>query len=374
MRGHVRRQGKTSWSIILELERGPDGKRKQQWITFHGTKREADAECARLVNSVNTGDYVEPSRMTVAQLLYEWMRLEVTPPKRSPATFKVYQSRISKYLLPVIGHVRIQQLTGLHIERAYADIMSRANIKPQTLYTAHTILNKAFKRALIWGLVAKNPCDGLTPDHGTKPQKRALASDALAELLRSFEETAIYVPVLIAATTGLRRGEVLGLRWQDVDLDSGRLHVRQALSKQTAEIEFRSPKTKSGTRGLPMPPLLVEALRKHKRVQVRRLDLDLVCTDKHGNPFLPQTFSNMFITHTKRCGFAGVTPHTLRHSYGSLLLDNGHSIEEARTLLGHSTIAATAVYMHMLDDRSRAAADTIEGLLNGTSKRKKGTR
>src|SRR5680860_740229 len=292
-----------------------EGKRRQKWHTVHGTKKDAEAELARLVHEVNTGAYAEPDKMLVREYLDRWLK-DYARVSVAPKTYERYDQIVRLHLSPAIGHIPILKLKPL--------------------------------------------------------QMQALDEDGTAKLLVSAQSPRVWIPVLLAVTTGMRRGEILGLRWSDVDLDNGVLCVRQALSKTQAEgIVFREPKTAKSRRTLALMHMTVDALKEHRKWQTEerlRLgpvfeDHGLVCAKEDGRPWHPESFTS---AGRILCRDTGVTVrfHDLRHTHATQLLRGGIHPKVVSERLGHSTIALTLdTYSHVLPGMQEEAAGKLDAIL-----------
>jgi integrase len=219
---------------------------------------------------------------------------------------------------------------------------------------------------------AENPADAVKPPRPERKEMQALDEDETAKLLVSSRSTRVWIPVLLAVTTGMRRGEILGLRWSDVDLDNGVLCVRQALSKTQAEgIVFREPKTAKSRRTLALLPMTVDALKEHRKLQTKerlRLgpvfeDHGLVCARENGRPWHPESFTSAWRI---LCRDTGVTVrfHDLRHTHATQLLRGGIHPKVVSERLGHSTIGLTLdTYSHVLPGMQEEAAAKLDAIL-----------
>lgn len=370
MKGHLRQRGKSGiWYAVFPVNG------KQKWHRLKATgKREAEKEMTRLLASVDGGSYVETSRMTVEQYLTEkWVPL-VVEKEAAPSTLAIFQGRLVKYVIPTIGNVPLQKLTGLHLQEMFAAMMEGKFGKPlksQTVRVLHIQLHRAFAQAVTWGLIPKNPSDGAKVKRGKAAKKRVLTGEETVQLLEHFKTTDIYIPTLIIVCTGMRRGEVLALRWQDVDLDKQRIVVEQALSRVKGKTLMREPKTDSAERVVSLPAVLVEALRQHRQSQkVRSITQDLICIGADGNPIVPNTFTAKLTRYAADAGFEDITPHSLRHGHASLLADAGVRDKVISERLGHSgEELVRKLYVHSL----RGAHDEAAQKMDGYFKKQKGT-
>lgn len=379
-----------------------EGKRRQKWHTVHGTKKDAEAELARLVHEVNTGAYAEPDKMLVREYLDRWLK-DYARVSVAPKTYERYDQIVRLHLSPSIGHIPLLKLKPLHIQAMEAEaLVSGRKRRRKTLADAsvatprqneasepedkkkteglsarsvlhlHRVLRTALQQAVKWQILPRNPADAVRPPRPERKEMQALDEDGTAKLLVSAQSTRVWIPVLLAVTTGMRRGEILGLRWSDVDLDNGVLCVRQALSKTQAEgIVFREPKTAKSRRTLALMHMTVDALKEHRKRQTEerlRLgpvfeDHGLVCAKEDGRPWHPESFTSAWRI---LCRDTGVTVrfHDLRHTHATQLLRGGIHPKVVSERLGHSTIALTLdTYSHVLPGMQEEAAAKLDAIL-----------
>lgn len=243
----------------------------------------------------------------------------------------------------------------------------------------HRVIHEALSHAVKWELVGRNVADAVDPPRKAKKEIAVLNRQQISELLAALKETYLYVPVLIAVTTGLRLGEVLGLRWQDVDFVRKTITVNQVqkLKKkmnadETNTLEFSPPKTQKSRRTVAVPDALLEVLKRHRLEQKkRRLELgeiyqgtgELVCCREDGTPINNSTLGSRFRTLARRVGFP-ISFHTQRHNHASLLLELGEDLKLVSERLGHTSISITAdIYGHLSEGRQKEAARKIDTLL-----------
>ena len=221
----------------------------------------------------------------------------------------------------------------------------------------HRLLHKALAQAVKWQLLVRNPLDAVEPPRAERREMRALDENETATLLGLLGASRLHMAVMLAVTTGLRRGEILGLRWSNVDLAKGTITVVQSLEQTKEGLRFKSPKTHRSRRSLALPAIAIEALRSHRAKQAReRLalgpaydDHDLVCPRPGGAPWPPDMFSTTFAASVRRSGMKLFRFHDLRHSHASQLLKAGVHPKVVSERLGHAGIGITLdTYSHVL--------------------------
>ena len=394
MRGSIQKRGKSSWRLVFDLERDHAGKRRQKTVTYRGSKREAEAELADQIAKIKNGGYVEPNKLTVAEYLESWLENRVKD-NTSAKTFERYSEICRNHLVPALGNHKLSKLTPLHIQDCYAEARRQGRrdgnggLSARTVLHHHRILRQALKQAVKWRLIAFDPTDAVVAPTPTAKEVETLDEAQTAAYLEGSEGTALYLPFLLAVTTGLRRGELLALRWKHVDLDRCTLSVVESL-EETKEggLQFKAPKTKGSRRSVTLPSITVGALKRHKveQAQIRlklglgRADDALVYSRVDGSPRSPRSFTQEFTRFVakfraetqedwKRPDVPRITFHGLRHSHATQLLKAGIHPKIAQERLGHSTIAVTLdLYSHvtktMQDDAARMVDNALRVAIN----------
>lgn len=385
MGGHLVKRG-SNWSIVLELGVDSTGKRRQRWISFKGTKREAERELTRLLNEVHTGTYVEPAKGPLKDFLERWLE-DCARMKVAPKTFERYQEIVRNHLVPALGHFPLAKLQPADIQRSYRQALQsgrrdgKGGLSAMTVLHHHRVLRCALQQALRWGLLARNPADAVEPPRPERKEMAALDEWGTAHLLDVARGTRLYLPVLLAVTTGMRLGEILGLRWQDVDLQAGTLAVRQALQQTREGLSFKQPKTQKSRRAVKLPSVVVEALCEHRHRQeaARALlgpafhDHGLVLPQEDGQPWAPRSLSKAFEHLADRAGRPEIRFHDLRHSHASQLLKLGIHAKVVSERLGHARVATTLdVYSHVLPGLQEEAAERVDAALRAAMRQPEG--
>ena len=351
----------------------PDGTYARKVRRGFSTKRAAEAAKAKSLTDT-AAKVVEPSKQTVEQFFRLW--LEHTAKKVSASSLRNYTSLIENHLIPGLGQLRLDQLTTLVIDQYYLASLAAGNSFAQ-VQRNHMLLKYALRRARKWQLVQMNPCDDAEPPKEPReiePEDRRVRAltDEEAQRLLGKVSGPYWLATLIALVTGLRRGECLGLRWQDLDFDAGTLWVRQSVSppKERGELPvFGPPKTETSRRKFIAPAGLMAELQRHLGRQAQQRltaagkwqDFDLVVCRDDGRPFNPDSFSS----HQHRCCVRAQLPdvrfHDLRHTFATSQLSNGADVTTVSKKLGHASVQMTLdIYSHVLpnmDERSAVIAD-----------------
>ncbi len=372
MRGNVTKRGKSSWRIKFELAPDPvTFKRRYHMETVRGTRKQAETELAKRVTELSEGRYVSPTAETVETYATHWIE-NIAPATRAPITIERYSTLIRTHIVPGLGPIELQKLDGPAIDRFYAT-RRKAALAPLTQHHIHSLLRQILASAVKAKKLARSPIS----DIETKPKAKrrdnieVMDEDELAMLLDHLKGHWLYVPTLVAASTGLRRGEVLGLRWRDIDFDKGTLQVTQAVELVGGKVGVKPPKTERSARTIRMPPSLAPELERHRKEQLeQRLKLglggrpDLVFTSPLGEMLHPDQFRRAFANEVADSGIRPVTFHCLRHTHITLLLKSGVPVHVVSARAGHSKPSITLdTYSHLLGGEDNDAARQAEVIL-----------
>ncbi len=378
MRGHVRRRGR-SWCVVVPVGKYPNGRTRYKWFGGYRTRAEAERELARRLHELHTGTFVGPERMTVAEYLRFW--LEDVRSRVAPTTYQRYEIIVEQHLIPALGQYRLQKLQPLHIQAYYQQALvsgrrnGRGGLSKRTVLHHHRVLHAALEYAVRLQLLARNPADAVQPPRPEPREFPVLDPEGVRRLLEAARHRRMYIAILLAVATGMRRGEILALRWEDVDLEAGRIHVRQTLVKTKDGLRFTDPKTRRSARVIRIGPAVVQALRRHKAQQAEeklRLgpayqDHGLVVARQDGHPYSPAEFSRTFTELARQAGFPHLRLHDLRHTHATLLLREGTPIKAVSDRLGHASAAFTLdTYGHTLPDMQEHAARVADALVSAS--------
>ena len=394
MRGSIRKRGKRSWRIVIDIGRDHKGKRTQKTFTVRGTKSAAETELTRVLAELDSGGFVEPSKLTVQAYLENWL-CRVAPSVRSNTLLR-YQGICSNHLVPTLGQIKLQKLRPLDIQGAYATWAKSGNrraknesgLSKRTILHHHTVLKTALKQAVSWKLIPYNPADAVRPPKPDNREIEFLNKSETAVLIKAVEGTAVYSIVMLALTTGMRLGEVLALRWCDTHLKEGEgfLSVSRSLAKSTDGWGFKEPKSRSGRRRITLPQLTLKALSEHRQWQDNQWralhDLPVISGDavvplpgrefaypadglvfsaEAGEVLSPNAVSKAFAKLVGQLNIKQVTFHGLRHTHITHLLMGNVPINVVAERAGHAKVSHTLdLYGHVLPHMQEGAAMLID--------------
>ncbi len=381
MSGHIRRRGERSWEIKFDLGIDPTtGKRAIRYQSVKGTKKDAQAKLTELLGEAMRGTLVDPSKETLAAFMDRWLR-DWAAINVGAKTLERYQELTSAHVRPHIGGMPIQKLQPAHLAELYAKLLREGNrqrgldkvtgLSPRTVGHVHRAIHKALNVAVEWGVVQRNAAAVARPAKVDAKEVEILSADQARLLLRKLKGQPLYPIVVLGLATGMRRGELLALRWRDVDLDGGRLRVEQSLEQtKIGGLRFKAPKTKHGRRGISLAASVVVELRAHwKQQQEQRLRLGLgkapedalVFSKWDGTPRIPTTTSTEWTRTLAQLGLPPVSLHALRHTHTSQLIASGMDVLTISRRLGHGSPTITLdIYGHLFSNTDDQAADVIE--------------
>ncbi|MCS7316601.1 MAG: site-specific integrase, partial [Bryobacteraceae bacterium] len=247
----MRQRGNRSWELRVFLGTDPQsGKKRYRSLTFHGNKKQAEAELAKLIHQIETGHFLPPGKISVAEFLQKWR--EYIRTRVSARTFVRYNQLLEHWIIPEIGSHPLARLQPLHVQQLYSRALEGprrdgrpGGLAPQSVVHIHRVLSEALRMAVRWGLAARNVCDAVEPPSAKKPEIQPLDEHQAALLLDAARGTRLYIPILLALACGLRRGEILALQWRDVDWTAGVLQIRRSVEQPAgkASVSIKEPKS-----------------------------------------------------------------------------------------------------------------------------------
>lgn len=386
MRGYTAKKGSRYYAVIYEGVDPATGKERRRWYAAGTRKADAERLVTELVKRHNDGDYRPPDKVTVGAYLTErWLPAQRSQLKAS--TFDSYRRTVALHVLPTLGPVPLARLAPEDLDALYARLLAsgRRNasgdgpgLSPASVRYVHRILRKALGDAVRKGTLVRNPATLADPPRrattGRGPvEMHVWSADQLRAFLAASAGERLHPAFVLAAHTGMRRGEVAGLRWADVDLAARRIHVRQAATAVNYELRIADVKTTNGRRTIDANDDVVRALQGWRRRQSEeRLllgagydDHDLVFARPDGRPTHPELLSRTFERVAARAGMPRIRFHDLRHTHASLLLKAGVAVKVVSERLGHASPSFTLeVYGWVLPGMQAEAAAVFSRLLS----------
>lgn len=366
---YVAKNGKTTYRVVYDLPPDPvSGKRRQKWMTAP-TKKEAEKLLAKVTHEVTTGTYIDSNTAPLRDYLTEW--LAGVESSVWPSTYVRYRDAVRRHIVPALGNVLLGKLTGAHIQRFYAAELA-AGLSPTTVELYHMVLHRALEQAVKWSMIVYNPCNGVDVPRHEAPETKTWTAEQARAFLTGTADDDLAALWRLALTTGARKGELLALRWQDIDLDRGTLAIRRTLSRGKDGLGFNDPKSSASKRTFALLPSCVAALKRHKAHQnERRLrwgdawqEIGLVFDRGDGSLLHPNVAYVAFKRHARRLELPVIRFHDLRHTCATLAMADGVHAKVVQERLGHSTIGITLDrYSHVTVSMQQDASDRLERLL-----------
>src|SRR5664280_1389268 len=411
MKGHTRKRGEPgTWEYIVDVglaaaqrctacnkrfwieRRAKEGcpkcgstlreteKRRRETKAGFATQKECQGAMNKLLVAVDQQSYSVPTRASIREYLTkEW--LPAVKSTIRPSTYNSYVQHVECHIVPHIGTVKLQKLSGSQVNALYSKLADtgrkdgKTGLSAMTIHHVHACLHKACKDAVRWGHISRNPLDAADPPRKkgdgakemqtwTKEQLKAFLDSVARDRLSPLWHT--------IAMTGMRRGEAIGLRWSDVDLENARLSVRRALIPTNREVVVSEPKTAKGRRVIALEPGTVEVLKRQAARQLHEqtradddwVETDLVFTQKRGQPLDPESVSRYFRQAVKQSMLPPIRLHDLRHTHATLALQAGIHPKVVSGRLGHATISITLdTYSHAIPAMQEEAAALIAHLV-----------
>ena len=357
-RGTVRQRSKVrkdSWTVQAYMGVDPKtGKKRYYSESVKGSKAVAQRRLTEILRQMDNNAFVEPSRLTVGEYLERWLR-DSSKGRVSNRTLEGYKGNLDRYLIPKLGQIALSKLTPRHVQTMESELLESGGhngkpLSPRTVVQAHRVLSKSLNDAVRLGIVARNVVAVVEPPRATKYEAQVLSWREVHDFLDQIPDPVYLTLVLLDIQTGLRRSELLGLQWKDVDLSIGTLSIQRALIKlPSGEMELTVPKNGRG-RVVALPVESVESLLVHRqRLPEQSGNSNFVFCLSDGSPMKPDMVTKWFRRIANRAGFEQVRLHDLRHTHASLMLAKGIHIKIVSERLGHSNIGITGdLYSHVL--------------------------
>jgi len=368
MNGSIRQRSAGSWQIRYDRPRDADGRRGKGIVeTFKGTKKEAQRILRERLAAIENGAYVPKDKETVLEFMERWLGTYAAV-NVSPKTLQGYRGFL-RYISPAIGHVALQGLTARHIQSMYAGMLGRG-LSNSTVSQLHRIFKKALADAVKWELLILNPVHRTTPPKQKRPQLEMRDIDTVHEFLDVVASSRFADFYRMAVLTGMRRSELAGLRWENVDLARARLSVAETLQRLTGlGLVTGQPKTDRSRRTVALAPSAIKLLRNiqgrqlEQRLEYGQLwqDTGYVFTQETGAPVDPDMVSKDFPCLIRQAGLPHLTFRGLRHAHATLALSAGINLKIVSERLGHAGIEMTAdIYSHVLPAAALAVEEVLQ--------------
>lgn len=373
----MRRRGNGEGSITRHMKSGlymarywvetPTGPKRK---TIYGKKREEVAEkLANALSDRNKGLVFDDANMTVGEYLDLWL-FDCVRGSVSESTFSRDKYLVTNHVSPTLGRIKLKNLIALQLQGLYRERQD-SGLSGSTVQKVHHVLHKALAQAVKWSLIPRNPADAVKAPTPTPKEMHPLSALEARRLLEAAQGDSLEALYVLAIHTGMRRGELLGLKWDDIDLENTTVRVRRTLARTDngRRIALGEPKTKNSRHTVRLTPQAVDALKRHRARQAEEKlksgafykDQGLVFTAEGGTPINPSNLRNRsFVPLLKKAGLPQITFHDLRHTCASILFSKSVHSKFVQELLGHASVAITLdTYSHMLPGMGGEAADAM---------------
>ncbi len=368
-RGHgegtitLRKDGRYAVGISLE-----NGKRK---FYYAKSKKEALELLRKVQQEQQQGTLVEGPQQTLGQFLTEW--LQTHKQSIQPRSYERYEAIIRLHLVPTLGKVKLQKLTAQQLDRLYTQKLEEG-LHPTTVTAIHNMLHMALDKAIRLGLLGRNVCELVSPPRVMHKEIKPLTLEQILMLLEAAKGHPLEALFVLAVTTGMRRGELFGLKWQDIDLTKGVLHVRRALVRMPTGQGYKEaePKTKNSRRSITLIARAIEVLKEHRKEQLEARAKVSDAWQDHDYVFCTPIGTHLTPGHNglvqlkkllEKAGLPDIRFHDLRHSTATLLLSEGVHPKVVQEILGHSEISMTMdTYSHVLPTMQKDAMSRLDNL------------
>ena len=379
MRGSVIKRGNT-WTYVISLGRDASGKKRQKWVGGHRTKNAAEDALVEALERMRTGMWVDPGTTTVGEFIAEWM--SVTSSTVLDSTDRAYEQMMRNWVVPRIGNVRLAELTPMHLRSLQRELLASGRVDgtgglaPRSVASCRRTLKKVLKDAVRWGVIVRNPMDAVDPPRVVDAEQETWTAAQAHVFLSAVADDELYAMWVLFLTTGLRRGEVAAVMWDDLDVERSTMSIvrnRVSVGRGKA-VSTHQPKTRRGRRNVFLDVVTVQALRDHRTAQdhdSRRagdawVDSGYIFCGLDGAPLHPDTISSRFKSIIKPLAVPEIRLHDLRHTSATLALKAGVHPKIVSERLGHATIGITLdLYSHVLDGMQEGAAEEIAAVVFG---------
>jgi len=369
MKGHVYQRGKT-WTYVIDLPPDPvTGKRRQKPKGGHKTEKEAWSACRKEINRLEQGHDIDGENMPYAEFLEIWLK-EIAMAKLKPTVYEINKVLIDKRIVPDLGKIRLRDLTPLRIQRFYNKLLSIYS--SDYVKSIHSVVSKTLRQAFKWDMLPVNIMEKVDPPRLQKKEMSIWTLEQCQHFLEVTKDHPMHIVFSLAVRTGMRRGEILGLRWKDIDFENKTLSIQQTVAWTASQgIIFQDTKTSNSNRSVTIPEVLLADLNARRHV-VNKQKLaagkeyakhDLVCCLSDGKPIKPRYLLENFTNQISAAELPKIRFHDLRHSHATLLIQLKIHPKIGAERLGQTTSMFTDRYAHVIESMQKEVATSIDTAL-----------
>jgi integrase len=383
--GSISKRKDGTWCAVLTLGLDPETGKQKRKFYYGRTQKEVKGKLARAQADIRNGIFISNNNeMTYGEWLDVWLELYARP-RISQATYESYEENIRLHIKPTLGHIKITELKTDHLQKLYNQksesgrLDGTGGLSPRSVELIHVPNHAALKQAVKLGLVMRNVSEGTSRPRKTKKRTKFLTVEEQEIFQGALQNERLEAAFLLDLGTGLRVGELLALRWEDIDLEARRIRIERAISRVRVKgsetktaLQFHEPKTPSSIRTVPVSPILVREIKKHRKRQNEEKvragsaynDQGLVFCSELGQPIDPRNLSRKLDQLIKKAGLPSFGMHTLRHTFATRLHEKGVQAKTVADILGHSDTSTTQnIYTHVTHEHKQLAVNELDEIL-----------
>ena len=373
--GSIRKRKDGRWEGRYTAGHDPETGKAIYKNVLGRSQAEVKEKLRQAIGETRALDIAKAGKYTVGEWMEVWFQ-DYAKIKVRPSSHQTYQGYIQNHIRPNIGDISLEKLTSLDLQKFYKKLLAQGRVdrveakgqpkglSAKTVRNIHQILSSALKLAQEQRLILTNPAEGCALPRVEHQEMKTLTTVQLASFFREARESGVFELYYLELATGLRRGELLGLKWEDIDLERGDLRVRRQVSRINGEVVEAPLKTKNAYRTLPLAEDAISVLKEQRR---KVGNSPWVFPSPNGGPISPDSVLHMLHRVLKRAGLPKVRFHDLRHTFATLALQNGVDVKTVSGMLGHFSAGFTLdTYAHITSAAQRQAAKTMENILSGS--------
>lgn len=370
--GSMLRLDNGKYRVCFEYGFDEYGKRIRKHKTFT-SRKEADLALSRHNVTMEDGTAVAPRVMTLKEWLEYWLN-NMYAQRSAETSVYAYRNMIDRHIVPALGNLKLQRLKPMHVQKYYSTLMDEKELSPNTVIKHHDLLNTALKAAVKQEYLVRNPLDGVERPKKIQHQANIYTPEQLQKLFQLIKGDRLETAVKLGSYLGLRREEISGLKWEDIDFETRTLCICRAMTQVGSKIVVKDTKTNASQRKLYIPDGLLLALRKELKRQAENKknfgeawqESGFVIVWEDGRPYRPNYISELFTKFLKDNGLPKIVLHELRHTFASISNEAGVQEFNIGKAMGHANVGTTKkIYTHLFDDKHTVAVDAVANLIDG---------
>ncbi len=369
--GSILKRGQT-YRVCFDYGLNAQDKRIRKYKSFR-TKKDAELALSRHDISMEDGNIVRPINITLSDWLDYWL-IEMFTPRAAETSIYGNRLMIENHMKPAIGHIKLQKIKPHTLQQYYTLLREKKNLSPNTIIKHHDMLNTALKAAVKQEYILRNPVQGVDRPKKIRHEAKIYTPQQLQKLISICEGHRLETVIKLGSYLGLRREEICGLKWQDIDWDEQTIYIRRARTQVGSQIVEKDTKTYASTRKLFIPDNLLDALKKeYNKQEIAKSTLGMayeatsyLVVMEDGKPIRPNYVSELFTNFLKKNDMPKIVLHELRHTFASISNEAGIQEFNIGKALGHANVSTTKkIYTHLFDDKHTSAVNAVADMING---------